>query len=108
MFFDKRLPQDYEDLLRAYKHSPHCDAAVLHAPGICIACDAFPALQEYRLTREVDFTGLSSQPGIDVEAISLPSKAPDWAETCRPIALIEKWEGNRILEYPAPQVGGGG
>lgn len=36
---------------------PHCDAAILHAPGECEYCDHSPDWQEYRMMARINFTG---------------------------------------------------
>jgi hypothetical protein len=36
---------------------PHCDAAILHAPGVCEYCDEYPQWQELRMVWRVNFTG---------------------------------------------------
>lgn len=36
---------------------PHCDAAVLHAPGACDYCDRHPDWQELRATWGIAYTG---------------------------------------------------
>jgi hypothetical protein len=36
---------------------PHCDQAVLHAPGVCRYCDAVPLWQDLRKLWGVAFTG---------------------------------------------------
>lgn len=36
---------------------PHCDQAVLHAPGECTYCDAYPDWQELRSLWGIAFTG---------------------------------------------------
>lgn len=37
--------------------APHCDQAVLHAPGECRFCDAHPAWQALRKLWGIAFTG---------------------------------------------------
>ena len=34
----------------------HCDMNVLHAPGICWACDEFPNMQQQRKDNKINFT----------------------------------------------------
>jgi hypothetical protein len=41
---------------------PHCDAAVLHAPGVCTYCDDHPEWQMLRQHWGIAFTG---QPATD-------------------------------------------
>jgi hypothetical protein len=36
---------------------PHCDQRILHAPGECQYCDAYPDWQNLRVFWGVDFTG---------------------------------------------------
>lgn len=63
---------------------PHCDSRIMHAPGECIHCDAFPLGQKYRLIWGINYTG-----HID------PEKSPCPATIARPIEDIERWPGNR-------------
>jgi hypothetical protein len=37
--------------------APHCDSAILHAPGECRYCDLYPDWQELRQVWRVNFTG---------------------------------------------------
>ena len=37
--------------------SPHCDPQVLHAPGVCRYCDAYPKWQTKRTVAKMLFTG---------------------------------------------------
>ena len=37
--------------------APHCDARILHAPGECRYCDAYPDWQEARATQRIAFSG---------------------------------------------------
>jgi hypothetical protein len=107
MYWDKRLPQDYEDLLREYGYSPHCDAAVLHGPSECMACDSYPVLQRWRLENRIAFTGELPQvdplvsvvdhlidPRLPVKGSVEPYKRLCWAEVTRPLEMIYKWPGN--------------
>ncbi len=36
---------------------PHCDARILHPPGVCSYCDDCPELQELRRVWGINFTG---------------------------------------------------
>lgn len=36
--------------------SPHCDARVLHSPGLCTFCDEAESLQDYRKRLNLKFT----------------------------------------------------
>lgn len=64
--------------------SPHCDANVLHAPGECVYCDMYPDRQKRRVESAVNFTG---------EHLSHKTSCP--SEVVRPLAIINKWPGNR-------------
>lgn len=90
MFYDKRLPQDYEDVLVTHlgKH-PHWDLAILHAPGECQMCDYVPDLQEWREAHRINFTGR------DVAGF-----APCWSLVGRTLDECYTWRGNRPIEYP--------
>lgn len=65
---------------------PHCDSLVLHAPGKCSFCDAYPDIQANRVRLRIRFTG--------------DSEPADWArcpaESYRDSSTIEQWPGNRI------------
>lgn len=63
---------------------PHCDAAVLHAPGECQFCDMHPDWQEYRQWARINFTGHYSE-----------NKAPCPSEHFRSVETINRWPGNR-------------
>lgn len=62
---------------------PHCDANVLHAPGMCTYCDMFPELQQARVDANVNFTG---------EADTTKDECP--ATRHRGLEAIERWGGN--------------
>jgi hypothetical protein len=65
---------------------PHCDSRVLHAPGECVHCDAYPELQELRSRWwGILFTGQKSDD---------PNMIPCPAEWRRSLAVINKWYGN--------------
>lgn len=62
---------------------PHCDMNVLHAPGDCVYCDLYPELQNERIEKGINFTGMSS-----------PRKDEDPATQKRPLDVINRWGGN--------------
>lgn len=62
---------------------PHCDSAVLHAPGVCNYCDEYPGWQEYRELSRINFTGQSD-----------PNKVPCPSTYFRPGAVRDEWYGN--------------
>jgi hypothetical protein len=64
---------------------PHCDTAVLHAPGECDYCDARPEWQELRQAWGIAFTGHTPGPG----QMACPS---DWV---RGQGEAHAWGGNR-------------
>lgn len=64
---------------------PHCDSAVLHAPGECVYCDACPAWQDYRVIVGIAFTGHEPTKG----QIYCPSTYE------RSVEVINLWPGNR-------------
>lgn len=97
MYFDKRLPQDYEDILIKLGKHPHWDLAILHRPGECQMCDYVPDLQAWRNLHGINFTGSTE-----------PSKAPCWSMVGRTIEEVYAWRNNRPIEYPTPKAGGGG
>ncbi|MEV7265596.1 hypothetical protein AB0N38_18770 [Micromonospora aurantiaca] len=71
---------------------PHCDQAVLHAPGECTFCDAYPEWQQLRQLWGIAFTG--RQPRIDRERpwlseVRCPSDAR-W-----PGRVNQVWPGNQ-------------
>jgi hypothetical protein len=68
--------------------APHCDDKVLHAPGKCKYCDAFPTAQANRITDNINFTGEGD-----------PNKKQCPAEVRRSAATIHRWYGN----VPVPE-----
>lgn len=67
----------------------HCDARVLHAPGTCEYCDAYPALQEWRQEYRMLFTGEEPRP--------LWRMCP--AQEARGLDSLNGWSGN--VAHPA-------
>jgi len=65
--------------------APHCDQAVLHAPGECWACDLYPAWQRYRQVAGIAFTGH--------EPTEHETMCP--SEVRRPVETINRWGGNQ-------------
>jgi hypothetical protein len=90
---EEQVQRDYADYLAVLKEEaltrdvcgPHCDAYVLHKPGVCSVCDEFPVLQTHRLEHHIAFTGEEPQ--------------PDWrpcpATLFREAETIHRWHGNR-------------
>lgn len=70
---------------------PHCDSAVLHAPGECEYCDAYPEFQKARKMWGIAFTG---QPPTDEQPLLCPS------EVRRDLDTINRWPGNRPASSP--------
>lgn len=76
--------------------APHCDPAVLHAPGICRYCDEHPDWQALRRLWGICFTG--QQPVIisggtfSYELIACPS------DIRRPGNAAGQWPGNRAVQ----------
>lgn len=64
---------------------PHCDQRVLHAPGECEYCDAYPTWQEARQMWGIAFTGHPPQEG----------ELPCPSEVHRDLDTINRWPGNR-------------
>lgn len=64
---------------------PHCDSAVLHAPGTCEYCDEFPEWQRARQAWGIAFTSYPPKNG----------QLPCPSEVRRDIDVINKWPGNR-------------
>ena len=62
---------------------PHCDDAVLHAPGECVYCDRYPEAQARREANGINFTGQHD-----------PSREPCPAEARRGLGAINRWSGN--------------
>jgi hypothetical protein len=75
---------------RAY--APHCDQAVLHAPGECQYCDEYPDWQEYRIVAQIAFTGHEPEG----QQVRCP------AEQRRPINTINRWYGNVPHKHEEP------
>jgi len=69
------------------KRFPHCDQAILYAPGECEFCDMRSEWQELRVAWGVAFTGhLAGEDGAIV---------PCPADVARPNAAHQHWPGNR-------------
>jgi hypothetical protein len=64
---------------------PHCDIAVLHAPGACAYCDARPEWQELRQGWGIQFTGVPPEAG----------ELPCPSDFRRGIGGAHTWGGNR-------------
>jgi len=65
--------------------SPHCDSAILHAPGKCDYCDMYPDWQSYRSVARIAFT--------DEEPSDYEAPCPSlWF---RSAAIRDKWPGNQ-------------
>lgn len=73
--------------------APHCDQAVLHAPGECEHCDKYPAWQNYRQVAGIAFTG--KEPG--------EREVPCPSDALRGRGGAHLWAGNRPTEVdPGP------
>lgn len=66
---------------------PHCDQMILHAPGECQYCDAYPDWQRLRYDWGVAFTG--HEIGRDGAVVPCP------ADVSRPDGAHQMWGGNR-------------
>jgi hypothetical protein len=69
---------------------PHCDSAILHAPGECKYCDQHPNWQELRQLWGIAFTG--HQPVVNEygwQEIACPS------DINRPGGAAARWPGNQ-------------
>ena len=62
---------------------PHCDQAILHAPGVCRICDLYPNWQHLRELWRINFTG-----EYDV------AKAPCPSVYFREVGVRDRWGGN--------------
>lgn len=67
---------------RAY--APHCDSAVLHAPGACQYCDDYPDWQKLRIVQRINF---SDEWDAD--------KSPCPSTWFRSEEIRNRWGGNR-------------
>lgn len=65
--------------------APHCDAAVLHAPGECEYCDDFSEWQRAREAWRIAYTG--KQPTED--------ELPCPSDVRRPGGVANRWPGNQ-------------
>ena len=65
--------------------APHCDQAILHAPGECGMCDRLPGWQALRELWGIAFTGHEPQG----REVSCPSDAR------RPGGVNQIWRGNQ-------------
>lgn len=82
---------DWSTVLQHIKQFPHCDAAILHAPGECDHCDTHPEWQALRMAWGINFTG-----GTD------PAKLPCPSEARRPARMAHMWPGNRPTNVEVP------
>lgn len=87
-FMAKEFERQEAAILAQYCPYPHCDANVLHAPGHCVICDEFPADQQDRIERAINFTG---------EHFSHKMLCP--SEQARPLGIINLWHGNTPWSY---------
>lgn len=73
--------------------APHCDPAILHAPGDCHFCDQHPEWQALRQLWGITFTGYApiiiSDGTFSYEQIACPS------DIRRPGGVAGRWPGNR-------------
>jgi len=66
--------------------APHCDQAILHAPGVCKYCDGYPDWQEHRQVARINFTGEHE-----------PDKAPCPSLMLRDDETRDRWPNNRAV-----------
>lgn len=66
---------------------PHCDQAILHAPGACRYCDLSPELQEARERMRIAFTG-------SPEEMGTKELAPCPSTHFRSPEVRDRWGGN--------------
>lgn len=69
-----------------YEHFPqfpHCDAKILHSPGVCVYCDEHPDWQAYRLAAGVNFSDTDD-----------PQLAPCPSTHFRSGEIRDRWYGN--------------
>jgi hypothetical protein len=74
---------------------PHCDQAVLHAPGECRFCDDCPEWQALRVLWGIAFTGHVPQ------ELNVPKyrQLPCPSDFRRPGGINQVWPGN----WPQPE-----
>lgn len=84
------VPDDVDDYFNSLipPALPHCDPAILHAPGTCTVCDEFPTLQRYRELAGINFTNED-----------LETRCPCPSEYFRDPYDRDAWKGN----LPVPQ-----
>lgn len=78
---------DFERILTDAKRegvAPHCDSAILHAPGECVYCDRYPEWQAHRKAARIAFTGHPPRVG----EVLCPS------EVRRSFEALNRWGGN--------------
>lgn len=68
-----------------YPMFPHCDTAILHAPGVCDYCDDHPDWQQLREAWGIAFTGDAPK----VRQLPCPS------DFRRPGGVNQMWSGNQ-------------
>lgn len=69
--------------------APHCDQAILHAPGECQYCDRHPDWQALRQLWGIAFTGHQPRIMQGWHEIACPS------DINRPGAAADRWPGNQ-------------
>lgn len=79
----------------AHAKFPHCDQRVLHKPGTCQFCDAYPDRQELRKDWKIAFTGETPKDG----------ELPCPSDAARGRGGAHVWGGNRPLTAPNPTNG---
>ena len=80
-----KMTNSEKKLLAGTICGPHCDARILHAPGDCETCDAFPLLQKAREIWGITFT---EQPVSEKQPLECP------AVLARGVDSLNSWGGN--------------
>lgn len=73
-----------EEKTESRAHAPHCDPSVLHAPGVCKYCDAYPDWQKMREVQRINFS--------DQHFDNLTPCPSEWF---RSEEIRNRWGGNR-------------
>lgn len=89
------VPVQLAEQERPVPFAPHCDQRILHAPGECRHCDAFPDWQELRAKWGIAFTGQLAP------SASL-SKAPRFAGATEHAYRVMVAVGDVTAELPCP------
>lgn len=91
------------DAYGMFETFPHCDSAVLHAPGECEYCDRHPDWQALRLVWGIAFTG-HAPTDVDPTYAQAGRQLPCPSDARRGIGQAHTWGGNRPTNVDPAQL----